>query len=303
MQTLGIDDATTCMSRSYLFVPGDSEQKLAKAEHAGADALIVDLEDSVQPAARPTAREQVREFLSGGHNNDVWVRINALDSVDALEDLRSVIPAQPCGIVLPKPEGARDVNQLSMLVDVLEQENNIEPGRTAILPIVTERPVAIFHLHEYAAATPRLRGLAWGAEDLSAAVGALANRDAEGRWLPLYELARSLTLLAAAASGVAAIDTVYTDFRDLDGLAQYATAARRDGFSGMLAIHPDQVAVINTAFLPTPTEILRARKIVKLFADNPEAGALGMDGEMIDRPHLVQAERILEQAASIDRKS
>jgi citrate lyase subunit beta/citryl-CoA lyase len=190
-----------------------------------------------------------------------------------------------------------------MLIDVLEQENSIEPGRTAVLPIVTERPSALFHLHEYAAATPRLCGLTWGAEDLSAAVGARANRDDNGRWLPPYELARSLTLFAAAASGVAAVDTVYTDFRDHDGLAQYAAHARRDGFAGMLAIHPDQVAVINAAFLPTVPEIARARKIVKLFADNPEAGALGMDGEMIDRPHLVQAERTLEHAARIDRKS
>lgn len=303
MQTLGADDATTFMSRSFLFVPGDSEQKLAKAEHTGADALIIDLEDSVKPDARPAAREQVREFLLEEHTPDVWVRINALNSVDALEDLRSVMPAQPSGIVLPKPEGARDVNQLSMLVDVLEQENNIEPGRTALLPIVTECPIAMFHLHEYAAATPRLAGLAWGAEDLSAAVGALANKSADGNWLPPYELARSLTLFAAAAAEVAAIDTVYTDFRDLDGLAQYAAHARRDGFAGMLAIHPDQVAVINSAFLPSDAEITRARKIVKLFADNPEAGALGMDGKMIDRPHLVQAERILERAARIDRDS
>ncbi len=291
------------MSRSFLFVPGDSQQKLAKADQVGADALIIDLEDSVQPAARPAARERVREFLSQEHTAAVWVRINALNSVDALEDLRSVMPSQPSGIVLPKPEGARDVNQLSMLVDVLEQEHDIEPGSTELLPIVTECPIAMFHLHEYAAATPRLAGLAWGAEDLSAAVGALANKGADGNWLPPYELARSLTLYAAAASDVPAIETVYTDFRDLDGLAQYAAVARRDGFAGMLAIHPDQVAVINLAFLPTATEITRARKIVKMFTDNPGAGALGMDGEMIDRPHLLQAERILERAARIDRES
>ena len=291
------------MSRSFLFVPGDSQQKLAKADQVGADALIIDLEDYVQPAARPAARERVREFLSQEHTAAVWVRINALNSVDALEDLRSVMPSQPSGIVLPKPEGARDVNQLSMLVDVLEQEHDIEPGSTELLPIVTDCPIAMFHLHEYAAATPRLAGLAWGAEDLSAAVGALANKGADGNWLPPYELARSLTLYAAAASDVPAIETVYTDFRDLDGLAQYAAVARRDGFAGMLAIHPDQVAVINLAFLPTATEITRARKIVKMFADNPGAGALGMDGEMIDRPHLLQAERILERAARIDRES
>lgn len=295
MQTIGIDDAAAFMSRSYLFVPGDSERKLTKAEHSGADALIIDLEDSVQPEARPAARNLAKEFLSGTHAPETWVRVNPLDSVDALEDLRAVLPGEPHGIVLPKPEGARDVNQLSMLIDVLEQESNITPGQTAILPIVTERPGALFHLDEYSAATPRLRGLTWGAEDLSVAVGALANRDPGGRWLPPYELARSLTLFAAAAAGVAAIDTVYTDFQDHDGLAQYAADARRDGFAGMLAIHPDQVAMINTAFLPTETEILRARKIVELFAENPDAGALGFDGEMIDRPHLVQAERILKR--------
>jgi citrate lyase subunit beta/citryl-CoA lyase len=284
------------MSRSLLFVPADSEKKLAKARASEADGLILDLEDSVTQDARPQARQLIRDFLHDADGLEVWVRINPLDTADALDDLRQILPAKPFGIVLPKPEGAKDVNQLSMLIDVLEQESELPAGKTAILPIVTERPAALFHMHEYAEATPRLRSLTWGAEDLSTAVGAHTNRDDAGHWLPPYELARSLTLFAAASAGVAAIDTVYTDFHDLDGLAEYASNARRDGFAGMLAIHPDQVAVINAAFTPSSAEIERAQKIVDLFARNPDSGVLGLDGEMIDRPHWLQAKRILETA-------
>jgi citrate lyase subunit beta/citryl-CoA lyase len=301
MQTSSANDAETAVTRSFLFVPADSEKKLAKARSSDADALILDLEDSVPADARPAARRLAREFLNDPCDADLWVRINPLDSADALDDLREILPAAPFGIVLPKPEGARDINQLSMLIDVLEQESELPPGQTAVLPIVTERPGALFRLHEYAEATPRLRGMTWGAEDLSAAVGAATSRDENGQWLPPYELARSLTLFAAAAAGVTAIDTVYTDFRDLDGVAEYASSARRDGFTGMLAIHPDQVAVINDSFTPSAQEIERARKIVDLFAANPDAGALGMDGEMIDRPHWLQATRILELAVRSNR--
>lgn len=290
------------MSRSFLFVPADSEKKLAKARDAHSDALILDLEDSVQPAARPRARQLAAEFLGEGGDAQLWVRINPLDSSDSLDDLRAIMPAAPFGIVLPKAVGARDVNQLSMLIDVLEQESDLPTGETAILPIATEKPAALFRMHEYAEASPRLHGLTWGAEDLSAAIGAAVIRDDAGDWLPPYELARSLTLFAASAAGVAAIDTVYTDFRDHDGLSRYSGKARRDGFSGMLAIHPDQVAAINEAFAPSATELDRAQKIVDLFAANPESGALGMDGEMIDRPHLLQARRILELAAQLDGK-
>jgi citrate lyase subunit beta/citryl-CoA lyase len=303
VQTIGTDDAEAGMIRSFLFVPADSEKKLSKARESGADALILDLEDSVKTEAKPAARTIARAFLSDACDADLWVRINPLDSADALEDLRAVLPSAPFGIVLPKPVGARDVNQLSMLIDVLEQENGLFAGQTVILPIVTERPAAIFRLHEYAEVTPRLHGLTWGAEDLSAAVGATANRDESGNWLPPYEMVRSMTLFASAMAGVPAIDTVYTDFRNLDGLAQYAANARRDGFSGMLAIHPDQVAVVNDAFRPSPKEIERAQRIVDLFAANPDSGAIGMDGEMIDRPHWVQATRILELAARSDRNT
>lgn len=301
MHALCPDDAEAGVSRSFLFVPADSEKKLAKARDTSADALILDLEDSVAKNSRPGARRLAREFLADKGQRDVWVRINPLDSADALTDLRELIPSVPFGVVLPKSCGARDVNQLSMLIDVLEQENGLPAGQTAILPIATERPEALFRMHEYAQATPRMSGLTWGAEDLSSAVGAITNRDDAGNWLPPYQLARSLSLFAAASAGVPAIDTVFTDYHNLDGLAQYVAAARRDGFEGMLAIHPDQVAVINEAFMPTATEIDRARKIVDLFAADPDAGVLGMDGEMIDRPHLLQAKRTLETAARTDR--
>jgi len=278
-------------------VPADSDRKLAKAQEAGADALIVDLEDSVATGAKPAARENAAAILRERGAAEYWVRINPLDSKDALEDLAAVMPASPFGIVLPKPDGAWDANQLAKRLDRFEREHGIGPGFTKILPIATERPGALFRLHEYAEATHRLAGLTWGAEDLGAAVGAMATRDAAGRWLPPYELARSLCLMAASAAGVPAIDTVFTDYRDTRGLADYAALARRDGFEGMLAIHPDQVPVINDAFLPTAEEVERARRIVDAFAASPGAGTLGVDSEMLDRPHLLQAERILSRAA------
>jgi citrate lyase subunit beta/citryl-CoA lyase len=284
------------VSRSYLFVPGDSERKLAKAADSDADALILDLEDAVTPGNRPMARERIADFLAGGHGIEAWVRINPLDSTDALEDLRAAVPAAPRGIVLPKPTGAHDANQLAQLLDTLETEHGLSPGQTRILPIATERPGALFRMHEYAEATPRIEALTWGAEDLAAAIGAYANRDDAGRWLPTFALARSLCLLAAAASGVAAVDTVYTDFRDNDGLAQSAADARRDGFTGKLAIHPAQVPVINAAFMPAPEEVERARLIIAAFENDPQAGAVSIDGEMIDRPHWLQARRILDAA-------
>lgn len=287
------------MIRSFLFVPGDSERKLEKASGVGADALIVDLEDSVTADARPAARELARDYIEGKAN--IWVRINPADSDDAISDLQAVMPSAPDGIVLPKPRSADDAMRLAMKLDELESQHGIDAGRTKILPLCTERPRALFVLDSYVGSTPRLAGLSWGAEDLSAALGAKTNRDAAGNWLPPYELARSLCLVAAAAAEVPAIDTVYTDIRDTEGLAGYASNAARDGFAGMLAIHPAQVETINKAFLPTAGEIERAEQIVALFADNPGAGVLGLDGEMIDRPHLVQARRIIALAAELKK--
>ncbi len=282
------------MPRSFLFVPADSERKLAKAAGVQADALILDLEDAVDAGMRPKARQLAREYLDG--RNDTWVRINPIDSEDAGKDLAAVMPGAPVGIVLPKPPSAEAAVRLAAMLDQLEDEHGIEHGVTRILPLCTEHPRALFTLDSYVGSTTRLSGLSWGAEDLSAAIGAEANRDEAGQWLPTFEMARSLCLVAAAAAHVPAFDTVFTDFRNAEGLAHYARNARRDGFAGMLAIHPAQVDVINEAFLPTRAEIERAKRIVRLFRDNPEAGTLGLDGQMIDRPHLAQAERLLALA-------
>jgi citrate lyase subunit beta/citryl-CoA lyase len=297
MQAYCADAEEAEMIRSFLFVPGDSERKLQKADGVGADAIIVDLEDSVTAENRPRARELAREYIDG--RDDVWLRINPVDSEEALDDLQAVMPSAPSGIVLPKARSADDAARLATRLDELESRYGIAEGATRILPICTERPRALFSLESYVGATPRLAGLTWGAEDLSAALGATTNRDAEGNWLSPYELARSLCLLAAAAAEVPAIDTVYTDFRDADGLATFAGRAARDGFTGMLAIHPAQVATINDAFSPSENEVRRAERIVALFRDNPGAGALAFDGEMVDRPHLVRARRIIALAKSI----
>ena len=282
------------MSRSFLFVPGDSERKMAKAGGVGADALIIDLEDSVAPGAKTAARELTAEYVRG--REDAWVRINPVDTEHWEADLDAVAPAGPVGIVVPKARHARDAVKVSERIDVLENHHNMEHGSLGIIVLCTEHPEALFTLHSFVGTVPRLEGLSWGAEDLAAAVGASANRSTKGEWLPQFEMARSMCLFAAAAAEVAAIDTVFTDFRDHEGLLRYATNARRDGFTGMLAIHPGQVEVINAAFLPTAEEIERAERIVQAFSKNPGAGAVGLDGRMIDRPHLVQAQRLLQQA-------
>ena len=281
------------MIRSFLFVPADSERKLLKAGGVGADALILDLEDAVAAEARPAARELAREYAEG--KNNVWVRINPMDTDAAAVDLEAVLPSAPAGIVLPKPRSAAAAVELDERLSKLESEHNIEVGSTKILPLCTEHPEALFTLNTYIGATDRLFGMSWGAEDLSAAVGAINSRDDEGNWLPTYEMARSFCLLGAAAAEVAAFDTVFTDYKDADGLRRYASNARRDGFSGMLAIHPSQVALINAAFEPSVEEQERAARIVELFAANPGAGTIGMDGKMIDKPHLIQARRLLDR--------
>ncbi|MDH5321596.1 MAG: CoA ester lyase [Gammaproteobacteria bacterium] len=285
------------MTRSYLFVPADNRRKLSKAADVDADALILDLEDSVAAPSRAAAREQAADFLRG--RDHTWVRINPIDTDAARADLASVMPAAPAGIVLPKPRSAADVVQLAAALDLLEAEHGLVTGQTRIMAICTERPEALFTLHGYVGANARLAALSWGAEDLSTALGASASRDHDGQWLPTYAMARSLALCAAAAAGVAAVDTVFTDYNDSAGLSRYATNARRDGFSGMLAIHPSQVDIINRAFLPTSAEIEHAERVVALFAANPGAGTLGLDGTMLDRPHLQHAERLLQLARKL----
>jgi citrate lyase subunit beta/citryl-CoA lyase len=273
--------------RSLLFVPGDRPERMEKALGLGADALILDLEDSVTAAQKGEARAAIAAFLARERTVALFVRINPLDSGLADDDLAAVLPGRPDGIVLPKAEGAASLAALIARLGV---------SAARILPIATETPAAMFRLHEYADATDRLAGLTWGAEDLPAAIGATAAREADGRYTAPIELARSLTLFGAHAAGVPAIETVYPAFRDLAGLAAYAARGARDGFTGMMAIHPSQVAVINAAFTPSPEAVAEARAIVALFAANPDAGALQLDGRMVDAPHLKQARRILDRA-------
>ncbi|MBV9884842.1 MAG: CoA ester lyase [Sphingomonadaceae bacterium] len=275
--------------RSLLFVPGDRPDRMEKALGAGADALILDLEDAVAPGAKPAARRAVADFLAAERRMPLWVRVNPLDSPENAPDLEAVAGGRPDGIVLPKAEGGASVNALA---ELLARHGN---QQSRILAIATETPAAIFQLGSYGGAA-RLAALSWGAEDLPAAIGAATSREPDGRYTPPYELARSLCLFGAHAAGVAAIDTVYPAFRDLEGLAAYAGRARRDGFTGMLAIHPAQVEAINAAFTPSAAEVAHAQAVVAAFAANPEAGALSLEGRMIDRPHLVQAQRILAAA-------
>lgn len=283
--------------RSWLFVPGDSERKQAKAATCGADALIFDLEDSVAPSRKPFARSKVAAVLRQRADRaapQFWVRINALGTAEALADLVAIVGGRPDGVLLPKAEGPGDVAQLGHYLQALEQREGVPAGEIRILPLATETARAPFALGEYAKTSlPRLAGLTWGAEDLSVALGASTNKDASGDWAFTYRLVRSLCLMAARAAGVPAVETLHADFRDADGLRARAAAARREGFGGMLAIHPDQVAIINEGFLPAAEEVAFARRVVAAFEAQPGVGAIGLDGKMIDLPHLSQARRVL----------
>jgi citrate lyase subunit beta/citryl-CoA lyase len=279
--------------RSFLFVPADSERKLARALESGADALILDLEDSVAAANRPTARNLAREFLDthGSAKIARYVRVNPLASGLALDDLAATVAGRPDGILLPKcvPD---DVRTLDHYLAAFEAASGHAVGTTRIVAIATETPQAVFALGHYAGSSPRLEAITWGAEDLSACIGG-SNRTIDGAYDGPYTLARSLCLLAAAAAGVAALDTIYTDFRDPDGLKAECAAARRSGFAGKMAIHPAQIGPINEAFSTSAAERDWAEKVVAAFAANPDAGTLALDGKMIDKPHLVLARRLL----------
>jgi citrate lyase subunit beta/citryl-CoA lyase len=293
---------TTAPLRSLLFVPGDSERKQAKALQAGADALILDLEDSVAEAALPAARARVRDFLMaqvpGARSQQLWVRPNGLASGKLLEDLEAVLAGRPDGVVLPKVSSVRELQEVGRQLSVLETRIGLPEGGTRVIVIATETPRAVLTLGEYSpeSAGGRLSGLTWGMEDLSAALGALAKTEADGALTPVFELARSLCLIAAAAAGVQAIDGVHADFRDRAGLEREVARARRDGFRAKLAIHPGQVPVINDAFSPTAAEVEHARRVVAAFESSPGAGVTSLDGKMLDRPHLVLAQRLLALA-------
>jgi citrate lyase subunit beta/citryl-CoA lyase len=281
------------MLRSMLFVPADSERKLAKAASAGADAVILDLEDSVLPERKPAARALAIDYLRKPPNDTpVWVRINDLDSGELLKDLRAVVSSRLTGILLPKIRGPEDVLKTTHYLEALEESAGIAGAAIRILPIITETPSAVLRMGELVRAPAgRLSGVSWGAEDLSSALGAGDPRLSNGAWRPLYEQARSQCILAAHALGVEAIDTVYVDFRDPEGLRIACESSRYDGFTGRFAIHPDQVAVINQAFTPSAAELELARRIVAAFGAG--AGAVSLDGKMYDIPHLKAAKRLL----------
>lgn len=289
------------MMRSLLFVPGDSERKLQKAVNSGADALILDLEDSVAQSRKPEARATVASFLADTDRTAAtpWfiVRINALDTGMSDDDLAAIVSAAPDAVLLPKAGSGADIQDLSARIGVHEAEAGLALGKIRIHALMTETAGGMLAAGTFAAKSERLAALAWGAEDLAADIGASSNKDESGAYTDVFRMARSLTILAAANSGVDAIDTVFTDFRDLNGLDAECRAAVRDGFSGKMAIHPDQVTVINRAFTPPPADVERAVRILALFAAaGPHAGVLSLDGKMIDRPHLRQAERVARMA-------
>ncbi|MBY4575624.1 CoA ester lyase [Gordonia paraffinivorans] len=287
---------TTRPLRSFLFVPGDSEKKLGKIDGSPADAIILDLEDSVSPSRKTAARRLVADYLRDAVDTaglpQLWVRINPLDSGEALADLAAVVAAGPAGIMIPKIDGPDQVQQVSHYLDAFEAAHGLSAGQIRLLPVATETASAPFRLGDFAGAgIDRLYGLTWGAEDLSAALGASTNLGPDGDWAVTYRLVRSLMLMGARAAGVEAVETLYVDIRDPDGLAESSRRARGEGFSGRIAIHPAQVEPINDAFTPTEAEIEFARRVVAAF--DGEVGTVALDGKMLDLPHLKQAQRVL----------
>jgi citrate lyase subunit beta/citryl-CoA lyase len=283
--------------RSWLFVPGDNDRKLAKAEGSGADALVLDLEDSVAEQNRPEARRKVRQFLDarapGGRRCQLWVRVNSIDD-GTLLDLAAVTGGAPDGIMLPKIQSTDDIARVAHALDALEVREGLAAGHVKMTAVATETPAAVLKLFQFAERQPaRLIGLNWGAEDLSAAIGASTNLDASGQWALTYRWARSAVLLAAKAAGVQAIDTVYVNYKDTEGLRASCRASAQEGFNGRVAIHPDQVGPINEAFAPSPEDVALAERIVAAFDQAGGVGTVGLDGKMFDIPHLKRARHVL----------
>jgi len=290
--------------RSMLFVPADSERKLAKSLGSPADALILDLEDAVAESRKISARSTAAEFITAHAalvQARLFVRINPLDTPLAMDDLAAVVVPGLAGIMLPKSNSAADLVRLGYCLDALEARADMLPGSVKIVPVATETAAAMLNLQSFSSppgSLARLVGMTWGAEDLSSAIGAMSNRDEDGGPMsPLFQLANSLCLCAAAAAGVQAIDTLHADFRDSTGLAAACRTSRRRGYRGRIAIHPDQVPIINEAYSPSAAELAHAQRIVDAFAAQPEAGTLSIDGAMVDKPHLTQALRTLASNA------
>ena len=291
--------ATSSPLRSLLFVPGDSERKLAKGIESHADALILDLEDAVAPSRTHIAREMVLDYLKSRPDRTrqkLWVRINPLSTSAAMLDL-IVIGGAPDGILLPKVDGPANIVHLSHCLDAMEVRDGVARGSIRIMPVVTETAQSMFALGTYAGCSARLHGLTWGAEDIAAALGASANRRPDGTYDTVYALAKALCLTGAVAANVQPVDTIWADYKDTEGLKAESRESRKAGYTGKIAIHPGQVDVINEAFSPTDEEIAWSRRVVDLFAANPGLGTVGLDGKMLDMPHLKQAQRVLALAA------
>ncbi len=278
--------------RSFLFVPGDSLRKFESAKKTAADALILDLEDSIAADGKANARKITREMLDARNPaQKMYIRVNALDTDMTLLDLAAVIPGRPDGIVLPKCAGSPDVNKLAVYLDAFEVASGIAIGTTRIVTVASETARAVIKLMDFENMSPRLWGMMWGAEDLAASLGATRNRTG-GRFNSPFVLARDLCLIAAAAAGVVPIDTIAADINDLDALKAESIAARHDGFLAKAVIHPKHVDIVNAAFMPTDEEIAWAERVVAAFAGNP-SGVVKIDGMMLDKPHLRAAEKIL----------
>ena len=286
--------------RSLLFTPGDSDRKLTKGLTSGADVILIDLEDAVASENKTAAREKVTNFLGQDGTRKsatpLYVRINDLETEWAGGDLEKIVPARPAGIMLPKARSQTDVETLSGMLDTLEKKAGLTQGQISILIIAPEIPQALLNIASFQTCGPRVTGIAWGSEDLATGLGANTSRDDQGVYRAPMVLARTLCLCAGSAAGIHAIDTVYPDFRDLDGLKRSAERAAADGFSGKLAIHPNQVPVINAAFTPSEDEIIHAKRIVAAFEAEPGAGVINLDGAMVDQPHLSHAQKVLERA-------
>ncbi len=288
--------------RSLLFVPADAGAKLDKAMTSGADAVIIDLEDSISPERKPAAREAARDYLKAhtgkAERPRLFVRINGLDTGMTDADLEAIVPGKPDAVLFPKAEGGASVIHLDAKLTAQEAIAGVAEGSIKILAQNVESAAGLFLAGTFKDVSPRLIGMTWGPEDLSAELGAESNRDDKGFLTEPYRFARSVCLFGAAAAKLPAIETVYVDFRNSEGLRQDTIEARRDGFTGRLAIHPAQVPVINEVFTPTAEQIDKAKAIIAAFAANPGAGAIGIDGKMFDRPHLIRAQRLLGQAGT-----
>ena len=302
MHSTGNDHEDGDVMRSLLFVPGDSDKKLAKGLSSGADVLIVDLEDSVASQNKQLARDTATEFIKSRRREteaSIFVRVNDLSTGLTDDDLKRIVPSAPDGIMLPKSNGGPDVQHLSAKLRVLESESGLPDGGIKIIPLISETAIGVLSAASYRGSSPRLAGLTWGAEDLSAAVGARSTRDDSGRYTDVFRYARTMTLLAATAAEVAAIDTVFVNFRDSDGLRKECLEAERDGFTAKLAIHPDQVPIINDAFTPSAESVEQAMAVIVAFRAAGNAGVVAIDGKMYDIPHLRRAEGLIARASAV----